>query len=73
MKSSSHEEMKELIGPLPLVDCTYLSLPPTALGYLLLLNVPIRQAPTLLPIYIAPRYVFEDEFIVQQLITYLIS
>ena len=66
IKSSSNEEMKELIGPLPLVDCTYLSRPPTALGSLILLNVPIRQAPTPLPMYILPRYVFEDAFIVQQ-------
>ena len=66
IKSSSPEEMKELIVPLPLVDCTYLARPPTALGSLLLLNVPIRQALTLLPMYITPRYVFEDGFIVQQ-------
>ena len=66
MKSSSHEEMKERIGPLPLVECMYLSCPSTALGYLLLLYVPICQAPNLLPIYITPRDVFEDGFIVQQ-------
>ena len=52
--------MKEWIGTLPLVDCMYMALPPTAIGYLLLLNAPISQAPTLLPMYIASRYVFED-------------
>ena len=66
IKSSSPEEIKEQIGPLPLVGCTYLSCPATTIGYLLLLNFPIRQAPTLLPMYIAHRYVFEDGFIVQQ-------
>ena len=66
IKSISPEEMKERIGTLPLVDCTYLYRPPAALGSLLLLNLPIYQAPTLLPMYIVPRYVFEDGFILQQ-------
>ena len=66
IKSSSPEEMKECIGPLPLVECTYLSRPPTALGFLILLNAPILQAPTLPPMYIAFRYVFDDGLIAQQ-------
>ena len=65
--------MKELIGHLPLVECTYLSRPPTSFGDLLLLNLPIHQAPTLLLMYIALHYVFEDGFIVQQFIMYPIS
>ena len=66
IKSSSPEEMKYWIGPLLLVDCTYLSCPPNALGSNIFLNVPIRQAPNLLPMYTAPPYVFEDGFIVDR-------
>ena len=66
MKSSIHEETKERIIPLPLVDCMYLYRPPTAIGSMLLLNTTISQAPTLITMYIEPCYVFEDGFIVQQ-------
>ena len=39
--------------------------PPTALGSLLLLNVPIRQAPTLLPMYINTNEYFTDDLLIK--------